>query len=272
MRELTLNRQKPAAKNRFKKQRRQINVGALLKKLVRVGSVLVVVSLLGVVGYELYGLVARTTFLRLEQVEVRGLKRITRNEILSQAAVTVGDDMLGLRLRRMGEQVSKNPWVAKVRVRRTFPHTLTIDVVEREPVAVVSMGYLYYLDNNGEIFKPLNEGDRLDFPVVTGLNEDDLLRDPAGAKEAFQGVLGLLRQLGNGGEFALADISEIHFDKGFGYTLFTTRGGVPIRLGNNGFSDKLGRFARIYRDLQAQLPHVEYIDLDYSDKIVVKKV
>ncbi len=69
----------------------------------------------------------------------------------------------------------------------------------------------------------------------------------------------------------LADISEIHYDKGYGFTLFTVRGGVPVKLGNGGYSEKLARLGRIYRDLQAQMPTLEYIDLDYSDKIIVKK-
>jgi len=31
------------------------------------------------------------------------------------------------------------------------------------------------------------------------------------------------------------------------------------------------RFARIYRSLMVQLPSIHYIDLDYNDKIIVKK-
>jgi len=272
MRELSLNLQKPLSRNRFKKKKRQVDIRNLLKKIVRLGAVVVVISLAGLVGYEVYGVLARSTFLRLERLEVKGVRRLTRDEVISQAAVRIGDDLLGLRLRRMGEQISKNPWVARVRIRRTFPHTLTIEVTEREPVAVASMGYLYYLDSEGAIFKPLQEGDHLDYPVVTGLNEDDLVRDPVGAREALKGVLNLLHQLSSGSEFTLADISEIHYDKGFGYTIFTVQGGVPVRVGTSGFAEKLARFGRIYRELQAQLPHLEYIDLDYSDKIIVKKV
>ncbi|HEY5974140.1 MAG TPA: FtsQ-type POTRA domain-containing protein [Geobacteraceae bacterium] len=271
MRELNLSKQKPASGNRFRKQRRQVNVRGLLKKAVRAGAALVVLALVGVISWELYGLVARATFLRLEQIEVKGGKRLSRDDIISQSAVRLGDDLLGLKLRRMGEQLAKNPWVSQVKIRRSFPHTLTIEVAEREPLAVVSMGYLYYLDARAEIFKPLQEGDNLDFPVVTGFSEDDLLKDPAGAKEALKGVLSLIGQLRARGDFTLADISEIHYDKGFGYTLFTIQSGVPVRLGTGGFADKLGRFARIYRDLQAQMPHLEYIDLDYADKIIVKK-
>src|SRR6266568_5493985 len=231
MRELSLNVQKPLSRNRFKKKRRQVDFRNLLKKIVRIVAAVVVTSLVAVVGYEVYGLLARSTFLRLERLEVKGVRRLTRDEVISQAAVRIGDDLLGLRLRRMGEQLAKNPWVARVKIRRTFPHTLTIEVIEREPVAVASMGYLYYLDSEGEVFKPLQEGDQLDYPVVTGFNEDDLVRDPAGARESLKGVLSLLRQLRSGPEFTLADISEIHYDKGFGYTIFTVRNGVPIRVG-----------------------------------------
>ncbi|NVO00653.1 MAG: FtsQ-type POTRA domain-containing protein [Geobacteraceae bacterium] len=272
MRELNLNNQKPATRNRFKKQRKKINVRGILKKSVRVATVIVVVSLAFLVCFELYGFVGKTTFLRLEKIEVTGINKLTRDEILASASVKLNDDLLGLRLTRMGEQLTKNPWIASVRVRRTFPHSLFIDVQERQPIGVVSMGYLYYLDARGDIFKPLQEGDSLDFPVITGLAEDDLIRDPAGTKDTLKGILAILQQLKkerNG--ISLADISELHYDKGFGYTLFTMNRGLPVRLGTDGFSEKLDRFAKVYAQLQPQIPSIEYIDLDYNDRIVVKK-
>lgn len=272
MRELNLNNQKPATRNRFKKQRKKFNVRGFLKKIVRVTAAVVVVSLVFLVCFELYGFIGKTTFLRLERVEISGIKKLTRDEILSAASLKLGDDLLGLRLTRMGEQLTKNPWIASVRVRRNFPHSVFIDVQERQPIGVVSMGYLYYLDSSGDIFKPLQEGDSLDFPVITGLTEDDLIRDPAGAKETLKGVVGLLQQLKKDRPgISIADISELHYDKGFGYTLFTMNKGLPIRLGTEGLSDKLDRLAKVYAMLLPQIPTLEYIDLDYSDRIVVKK-
>jgi len=272
MRELNLNNQKPATRNRFKRQRKKFDIRGFLKKTVRLTAVIVVVSLIFLVCFELYGFIGKTTFVRLERIEISGIKKLTRDEILSAASVKPGDDLLGMRLSRMGEQLTKNPWIASVRVRRNFPHSLFIDIQERQPVAVVSMGYLYYLDSRGEIFKPLQEGDSLDFPVITGLAEDDLIRDPAGAKETLKGVLALLQQLKQERlGISLADISELHYDKGFGYTLFTMDRGLPIRLGTEDFNDKLERLAKVYSQLQPQMPNLEYIDLDYSDRIVVKK-
>lgn len=272
MRELSLNNQKPATRNRFKKERRKIDLRGFFKKTVRLTASIVVISLVVLVGYELYGFLGKTTFLRLDRIEVSGLKKLKREEILAAASVKVGDDLLSLRLGRMGEQLTKNPWIESVRVRRSFPHTLSIAVVEREPVGVVSMGYLYYLDAKGEIFKPLQEGDSLDLPVITGLSEDDILRDPTGSRETMKVMISLLDLLRkNSSGITLADISELHYDKGFGYTLFTMNRGLPIRLGVDGFGEKLGRLSRVYNELQPQITGLEYIDLDYNDRIVVKK-
>jgi len=272
MRELSLNKQKAASRNRFKRQRRKIDFRGLLKRFVRVLSVVVVVSLIGLIGYGASGFISRTTFLRLERIEVTGLKRLSRDEVISLATVRTGEEMLGLRLRQMGEHIAKNPWVAKVQIRRTFPNTLTIALQEREPVAVINMGFLYYVDGQGEVFKPLTVGDRLDYPILTGFSEEEMARDPAGCREGVRSALGLIGLLRDDKKFNLAEVSEIHFDKVYGFTLFTQRSGVPVKLGNSDFSAKLRRFARVYRDLQKDLPFLEYVDLDYSDRIIVKKV
>lgn len=272
MRDLHMKKAKGPAKNRLKKPKREpINLRPLLKKGIRVSGSLLVAVLGVLVVYEGYGVVARTTFFRVERIDVSPLKRLTRDEVLALAGVKPGEGMLQLNLQRIGEQLAKNPWVASVLVRRYFPHNLDIQITEREPVAIVNMGVLYYLDSKGQVFKPLMSGDRLDYPVITGVSEDDLAKDPDGAKQAFTGALSVMGLLNGSTVPKLGDVSEIHYDKGFGYTLFLAQGGVPIRLGNDGFADKLARLGRIYGDLQAQMGHVQYIDLDYNDKIIVKK-
>lgn len=271
MRDLHQKKPKPVNRNKAKRQRKPLNYRSFFKKAVRLVSWVTVVSLIGVVGYEVYGVVARTTFLKLERIEINNLKRLTREEIINQAGIRIGDGMLGLSLNTIGEDLGKNPWIAKVKLRRYMPNTLIIDIVEREPMAIANMGYLYYVDGNGDVFKPLTVGDKLDYPVITGITEEDLTRDPAGAKAALKDALGLMELLRQGTALKLEDISEIHFDKGFGFTLFAMDRGIPVRLGTGDLSGKMQRLARIYRQLQEQMTSLEYIDLDYSDKIIIKK-
>lgn len=269
-----IKQQAPARNaNRVKRERKPINWRPIVTWGARVVIGVLLVAGVGIAGYEGYRFTSRVelAILPLEAIEVSRLRHLSREEVVAQSGVRPGDSMLGLRLRRIGEQLAKNPWIEKVKVRRYFPHTLAIEVVEREPVAVVNMGFFYYLDAKGEVFKPLTHGDSLNYPVITGVTEEDLARDPAGTKRALKGAVELMGLLGKERSFSLADVSEIHIDKGFGFTLFTAAGGVPVRLGNDGLAEKLARFAKVYGELREQMTTVEYIDLDYHDKIIVKK-
>ncbi|MGB4598576.1 MAG: FtsQ-type POTRA domain-containing protein [Trichlorobacter sp.] len=259
------------ARNRTKVRKEPLDLRKYLLPIIRYGSryglaLLVVVLLFAAIK----GLMQTTPF-PVQKVDVRGVQRLTREEIVTLTGVLPGQNLLSLHLKAVGQQVARNPWVASVRVQRFFPGTLAVSITERQPVAVVNLGLLYYLDNQGEPFKPLSFGDTLDLPVVTGLSEDALAADPAGTREALKSACELLGALQQYGSFILADVSEIHYDRGHGFTLFTTSAAVPIRIGTDDFSGKLARFARIYQTLMTQQPGLHYIDLDYIDRIVVKK-
>lgn len=261
------------SRNRVKRERKPINWRPLISWGSRITLGVLALAVVGTLGYEGYKFASRyqMAVLEVEAIEVSKLRHLTRDEVVVLSGVRPGDPMLGLKLRHIGEQLAKNPWIETVQVRRYFPHTLSIEVVEREPVAVVNMGYLYYMDAKGEVFKPLTQGDSLNFPVITGVTEEELARDPKGAKETLASAVALMDLLKKGRSFTLADVSEIHIDKGFGLTLFTAAGGVPVRLGTEGYEAKLARFATVYWELKEQMAAVEYIDCDYQDKIIVKK-
>ncbi len=262
---------KKVAPNRVKVQREPLNLKKYLRPLGRIALGLAGAALAGAALVGGWRALRSATFCRLKTVEVANCRHLTREEILTMAGVEPGQDLLRLNLKQMGEQLTRNPWVETVRIRRFLPDGLSIAITEREPLAVVNMGFIYYLDKKGTVFKVLNQGDRLDYPVITGFSEDDMNSDPAGTKNALAVTCELLTILREKGAFILADVSEIHYDKDLGFTMFTASGGLPVKIGTGDFSAKLERFARIYRELMAQRPSLHFIDLDYSDRIVVKK-
>lgn len=259
------------AANKVKIQRKPIEWRKYLRPLGTIALAMAGLSLISGVFFVGYRAVGATTFFRLKNIEVSDAKRLSREEILALVGVEAGQDLARMNLKRMGEQLSQNPWVETVRIHRYFPDRLSISITEREPLAIVNMGYIYYLDKKGTIFKVLNQGDRLDYPVVTGFSEEELSSNPAATGEALKTTCELLKILREKGAFILADVSEIHYDKGYGFTLFTASGGLPVKVGSGDFAAKVDRFARIYRELMAQRPTLHYIDLDYNDKIIVKK-
>lgn len=259
------------APNKVKIQRKPLDLKKYLRPLARIATGLAAIVLVGGILFGAYRAIGSVTFFGLQKIEVSSTKRMTRDEILGLAGIEPGKDLLSLNLKQMGEHILQNPWVESVRINRYFPDALSIVITEREPLAIVNMGFIYYLDKKGNVFKVLNQGDKLDFPVITGFSEEELGSDPKGTKEALLASCELLKILREKGAFILADVSEIHYDKGYGFTLFTSSGALPVKVGAGDFSAKITRFARIYQDLMAQDQKLQYIDLDYNDKIIVKK-
>ncbi|MDD2581168.1 MAG: FtsQ-type POTRA domain-containing protein [Desulfuromonadaceae bacterium] len=259
------------APNKVKVQRKPVDLKKYLRLFKTLAIGLAAVALAVGVPYGCYRALSAVTLFSLKSIEVSNTKHLTRDEILGLAGLEPGKGLLGMDLKDMGEHILQNPWVETVRINRYFPDAISIVVTEREPVAIVNMGFIYYLDKRGNVFKVLNQGDRLDFPVVTGFSEEGLERDPKGTREALAATCDLLGLLREKGSFILADVSEIHYDEGYGFTLFTASGALPVKVGLGDFTAKIERFARIYRNLMVQLPSIHYIDLDYNDKIIVKK-
>ena len=66
---------------------------------------------------------------------------------------------------------------------------------EREAVFIINLDYLFYVDHSGEIFKVLRAGDPLNYPLVSGMDRQQLLDEPDKSREQLQLVAGLIEEL-----------------------------------------------------------------------------
>lgn len=257
--------------NRTLVKKEPLDLRKYLLPMLRFGGMaiglLVVCGLLAVV---LHRLTSSIPF-PVQQIVVNDTKRVSKEELVALAGLSPGDDMLKLRLKSIGSQIASNPWIDDIKIQRIFPGTVSINITEREPLAVVNLGLLYYLDAKANLFKPLNFGDRLDYPVISGFTEEDLSIDPAGTEEALKNACLLLALMQNLTVIKLEDVSEINYNKKYGLTIYTTKNTASVSLGSENLPEKLERFAQIYEHLKTQQPGLRHIDLDYKDRIVVTK-
>jgi hypothetical protein len=65
-----------------------------------------------------------------------------------------------------------DPWVAPATLARRLPGEVLATIVEHRPAALVQLGGLYVLDEEGRLFKRAAPEDGLDLPVVTGLSRE----------------------------------------------------------------------------------------------------
>jgi cell division protein FtsQ len=111
--------------------------------------------------------------LRVEQIEITGLKRMDRMSVYAvalhqQSRAMPLVDLAGVRARLM-----EYGWVADAHVSRRLPDTLLVHIVEREPAAVFQDGgALTLIDAKGVPLEPVDPARMPDLPLVIGPGAD----------------------------------------------------------------------------------------------------
>jgi cell division protein FtsQ len=256
--------------NRLRKKREPIDWKKLFRRGLRLGIVLFSFALIG--GGAMLGrqILFTSDYFRITAVRVENNVRLGSEEVIALSEVGKGTNIFTLDLEAIGHKVSENPWIAGARVERVFPHEVVIRISERQVKAVINLGYLYYVDATGIVFKILEPQDKLDFPVLTGIDRKYILDQPVEARKILVGAVGLLDDISRRSRFSLNEVSELNYDQIEGFVLTTITGGVPIRLGFGAFVDKLDRLERIYPDLKPRLATLRCIDLNVADRVIVR--
>jgi len=270
MRDLKSNKQKKIKTNRRKQKKQARDWKKLFHRLLRIGIASGSGFLLASGALLTAQMLLESGYFGVQQVRVEQQARVTEGAILDASDIKVGDSLFDLELHMIGRKIEEHPWIARADVERSFPDRVVIRVVEREARAIIDLGYLYYVDRAGEVFKMLDASDRLDYPVITGIDRQYLLDNPDQTQGCLNLALRLMDELGSRDLFNLDDVSEIHYDQQEGIILHTRIGGVPVRMGTLGFNVKLNRLEKIYGDLEPRLTALKYIDLNVTDRVIVK--
>lgn len=207
-----------------------------------------------------------------KDIELTGNRRLNAALILQMAGLGPGTNLLALRPGRVEQTLAAHPWIAKAEVTRVWPNRLKLSIQEREPVALVQLGELYYIDRNGSLFKPLTPGDPPDFPVITGFEKEQFAEGQGLPPVVFEKVLALLDLLKQAPPpLQLSNISEVHVDQERGFTLYANGINSAIHLGLEDFPEKLKKFASVWPFLKQRgyQTRVSCINLDYPQRVLL---
>ncbi|MDD5674821.1 MAG: FtsQ-type POTRA domain-containing protein [Chitinivibrionales bacterium] len=93
---------------------------------------------------------------------------ISSKQIMQEAHLLPGTRMVDVDVGRIKNRIEKLAWVKSAFVGRRWPDCLVVRVVERTPFALVGLGAVYQVDEEGMLL-PLTRGAYLNLPLLTGL-------------------------------------------------------------------------------------------------------
>lgn len=221
-------------------------------------------------GHEVPDAMSRMRTFRVSEVEVRGVRYLTPDEVVAQLGVTP-ETSVWTSKDVWTERVLEHPLVHSVEITRRVPNGLLVLVTERRPIALAPTPVLEAVDADGRRL-PLDPArHRLDLPVIA---TDQ--RPPADAQHFPEEVRVLAAELDHlmsadtaflqmvssvrwaDDETLVARWTEPRVD------FLLPRGASPARL-----REGLGALANAMSRTPANPPHA--IDLRFADQVVVRR-
>jgi cell division septal protein FtsQ len=149
--------------------------------------------------------------------------------------------------------------VKRAEAKRRFPGTVEMAIEEHEPVLLLSLEQLWYVNADGTPFKRART-DSLDFPLLTGLDSSLAHTRPDIAQRIVLQSLHIVETVEHQTELGPERVSEVHFSQRAGFEV-VLRNGTRLVLGWQDPDQQLSRFARLMEvGLDPSIP--QRVDLD----------
>ena len=237
------------------------------KRRIRPRTVLAAAGAAAALGGVLWA-VFLTGLFEIREIRVHGGGNLPIESLREKAGAWEGANMFTVSLTEIREMFESDPAVGMVRFRRRPPHRLDCYLREREPVALINLDETVEVDAEGVVIPaPARRSTDIDLPVITGLSKSDLGKDSGKRRigKALE-VLGLLKDFG----FApTRQLSEINLD-GEDVVLVWMDSGTLVRVGREGFEERIRKFRAVYPSLLEQGTLPGLIDLRFDRQVIVR--
>lgn len=194
--------------------------------------------------------------LSVNKIRVHGAF-VNVNEAMLHRAVdgVVAGGYFNVDVDRVRTVVENLPWVSKASVRRVWPDTLSVSVIEQQPVAVSKQ--LGLINANGDVFKPLNKKVSTSLPIFEG--EKSLNKFMLAKFYEMNELLTTIEQKITYLKVDARQAIELRLDNG-----------LKIVLGRGETITRLERFIRIYpKTLTSRVHDIDVIDLRYTNGMAI---
>lgn len=183
----------------------------------------------------------------VEHVHFEGGHRASPEALRHLSDIRNGDTVWSVDLEAAERGVERHPWVRRATARVERPSSVVVELEEFEPVALLRMDDLYYVDARGAVFLRAQPDD-LDYPVISGVTEALERAHPDLPRLVIRDALWLMDQLDRTALVERASVSEVAFSARSGFTVVLTGGGAELAFRLDDLSSQLERLEALVRE------------------------
>ncbi len=205
---------------------------------------------------------------KVEHIQFTGLHFINPKKLKKQVNIPTGIKADSLDYAAIRKKLKAAPYVQNARFNMSPSGTLTINITERSPIALLIDGSKRaYVDKYG-IFLPIRPGNPANVPLLYGFS----LTAKKDTTKAFKQTIDFLTDL-HQNKAADATISGVAWKAARGVIALTNSNGVKVIFGKGGFAKRLRNYDAFYRVVVRKegINQFHSIDLRFQGQIVTRK-
>ena len=198
---------------------------------------------------------ARSGF-AIDDVRMAGNKETSDIDVLERLSLDGWTSLIGMDAEAARQRIAELPWVETASVRKIYPDTLEVTMVERKPFAIWQHGRsLSLIDGKGRIIVPFRHDRYATLPLIIGAGANDVAAE-------FVSRLQTTREL-SARVKAYIRVAERRWD-------LRLENGLTIKLPEFNEDAAISEIVALDRDQGILSRDIAAVDMRFDDRLVVK--
>lgn len=219
--------------------------------------------------YSGYVFLTQSPYFAVSKAVFSGNQKLTAEELKESIGHVSGQNIFLLDLEGLSRGLVEHPWVRSVSVKRVFPNSVQVDLVERIPYARIQLDQVYVMDNFGVLLAK-EEPAYKHLPLIARPVFGEV---KLGANVAGSGVtqsLQAMHFLNNLSLFQKNPIIAAQTQSGNRVEFYTRDKNFKIVMDMDHLQESFQNFLIVANEIEKEISKIASIDLSFKDKVVTR--
>lgn len=216
-----------------------------------------------------------TGLTKIQSIQFTGAQLLPAEEYERSLQPLLGVPLKEIDLNDVRLLLEAHPFIKATRVSRHYPSTLRVEIRERQPIAMLNLKPILFVDSEGVILPDMGLSDNLLLPCLSGFNPTPELYPPGHetVSQKVQESVRLMNQIMAVAPALYNNLSEILLNNHDEYVFVLSEYPTRIVIGRDNVWEKIKLLNAFENAIGGprNLSQYRYLDLRYENQIVARE-
>ena len=227
-------------------------------KYLNLLSGIITILALGFIFFSYFNSILFDSYTEIKYIEVNGVN-LSDSKKIKEISSNKGNSLLNFDLKNTAEEIKNLEWIKKVNIKKIFPDTLSIEIIENVPFAYLLKDQkIYLIDSDGEL--------------IIEKNEEEMIKNQRLILSGYESDLNLSNIISNLNIYypdILSQVKEMEFIERRRWNLIFNND-LLIKLPESKIDNSLKNLKSLIENKKILKSNIIEVDLRINDQAIIK--